>query len=83
MPTKNLIIICLTILLLTGIITYGIVINKIYETPYEQCLKVCQYSDKIRCAEVCTKELGIIINNFMENIAPLIQNLINNMECDN
>ena len=74
--TKTTLIICIIILLLTAIITYGIVINEIYELPYEQCLKTCQYSDKIRCAEVCTKEIGNIIENLSSDIIPLIKDYI-------
>ena len=76
MKTINILIICITILLFTGIITYGIVINEIYETPYEQCVKTCQYSDKIYCVKVCTQELGKIINGFVDDVVPLMEKLL-------
>lgn len=76
MKTINLIIICITILLFVGTITYGITINELYETPYEQCLKTCQYSDKIHCVQICTEEIGKIIDDFSKNILPIIDKIL-------
>ena len=75
MPTsiKITIIICITLILIIGIITYGIVINEIYESPYEQCLKTCQYSDKIECAKTCSEEFKEAIEILADKLTPLIE----------
>jgi len=76
MELAKTIIICVTILLFTGIIVYGITINELQETPYEQCLKVCQYGDKLACSRTCTEEFGEIINNIVEEGIPLIKSIL-------
>lgn len=78
--TINLIIICLTILLFTGIITYGLVVENIYENPYEQCLESCNYSDKITCTRICTEEFRKAIENLGEQFVPLIEQIIKSNE---
>ena len=74
--TTITIIICLTILIFTLIITYGIVINEIYENPYEQCLKSCNYSDKITCTKICTGEFKEIIEHVVDKLVPLVEDII-------
>ena len=76
MQTKNLIIVCITILLVVGIVTYGIVINELYETPYEQCLKSCNYSDKITCTKLCTNEFRLAIEDLTDKMTPLVEILL-------
>ncbi len=83
MRISTLIIICITILLLTGIITYGIVINELSETPYEQCLHSCNYADKITCTRICTEEFREAIEVLTEKFVPLVEQIIEgeNREC--
>ena len=69
---KITIIICITLLILTGIVTYGIVINELAETPYEQCLKSCNLSDKITCTKICTEEFKEAIEILVNKLSPLI-----------
>lgn len=68
--------ICLTIIIVTGIITYGIVLNELRETPYEQCLGNCKYSDGTTCAKVCTKEFREGMEDLTSKLVPLIERLI-------
>lgn len=76
MAVKITLIICITILLFTGIIVSGIVITQTSETPYKQCLDVCAYSDKLQCAKICTQGFGEIIEDFTDKLAPIVEKLI-------
>ena len=81
MIINNTTIVCLTILIFTGIITYGIVVEDINESPYEQCLESCHFSDKIACAKICTEEFTGAIENLVNKVTPLIEQLIKNGGC--
>lgn len=82
MNTKDGVIICLTILLFTGIITFGIVIEDLSENPYEQCIESCSLADKITCTRLCNEgvtELALIVANLTR---PIIEDLLNQDELE-
>ena len=66
-------IVCISLVVITGTITYGITINEIYESPYEQCLKTCQYSDRIECVKTCSEEFKETIEILTDKLVPLIE----------
>ncbi len=80
---KITLLICLTIMVVTGTITYGIVINELRETPYEQYLNNCQYSDGTTCAKVCTEEFREGMEDFTTKLVPLIEKVIEGYKNEN
>ncbi len=70
------IIICLTIIIVTGTITYGIVIDELRETPYEQCINACPISDRTGCLRMCTEEFREGMEDLTTKLVPLIEKLI-------
>ncbi len=74
--TKDLIIICFTIFAIIFTITFAIFVENINETPYEQCLQTCEYSDKIHCARTCNEAVIEIFNNLVKETRPLIEKVL-------
>lgn len=83
MKTRNLIIICLTILLVIlaiGVLWY---IEDVSETPYEICLERCKGSSTgtgYPCVEMCNEDFKEVIEILTDKFIPLLERLIDLQE---
>lgn len=76
MKTINLIILCMTSILIILGIGFFVWSDAIAESPYEQCLDSCYYADKITCTHICNEDFKEAIEILAEKFIPLIEKII-------
>jgi len=86
MKTINVLIICLTVIIIIGGTSYFTWIGNLSETPYKQCLDFCRggYSSvRQLCLETCHNDFKEILFELSDKFFPIVEQLMNDAICVN